>query len=327
MMKGDNKMERMMTMECFGKMVKEALEKQVGSDCSVAIREVEKNNGVKWTGISVTKPNTNISPTVYLESFLRQYNEGESFEEILKKIVESALPTEQPMFDLGEFTDWQRAKEKVCFKLVNRELNKKMLEEVPHVPVMDLEMVFYFKVGSSFAEGVASITIHNTHLSAWNISEAELQKAAMQNTQRLNPPVIKSMQAIMREMIIGEAVNCDFDELLMQTLEMNQPAMYVLTNKDRYFGATCMVYPDIVKRFAERREKDMYILPSSVHEVIIVDAEEDMDTDNLKAMIREVNQSQVAIEEQLSNSLYYYNRRDNILSVYSSKDMLREAVS
>lgn len=95
------------------------------------------------------------------------------------------------------------------------------------------------------------------------------------------------------------------------------PPMYVITNKQNLYGAVCILYPDVLKDVAQKLDSDFYVLPSSVHETIAVPAE-NLDINHassLKAMVREVNQSELTPEEVLSDNVYYYCRKKHTLSL------------
>ena len=89
--------------------------------------------------------------------------------------------------------------------------------------------------------------------------------------------------------------------------------MYVLTNKQKMNGASCILYEHILNDFANQKNKDIYILPSSVHEVILVPVAEDIDRTELSRMVRDVNRNELEEGDVLSDRVYYYDRvRDEI---------------
>ena len=115
----------------------------------------------------------------------------------------------------------------------------------------------------------------------------------------------------LEEMEGKEIINRDeyFEEL------RDAAPMYVLSNRTRVQGASCILYPNILKDFAAAVKSDFYILPSSVHEVILLPVQGDEDEEGLKRMVCEVNETQVEREEVLSDSVYYYSREREKLSI------------
>jgi hypothetical protein len=112
--------------------------------------------------------------------------------------------------------------------------------------------------------------------------------------------------------ILGEIIQFDeaeeYDENVMKALTENSKVnMYILTNINRIDGAVCIIYPDLLNDLALSIGSGFYVIPSSVHEVIIVPSENTYESDDIKNMIREINDTQVKIEEILSYSLYYFD--------------------
>jgi hypothetical protein len=212
--------------------------------------------------------------------------------------------------DMRYFLDFENVRDKLVYKLVNTEKNRELLEDVPHVEFLDLSIVFQCLV-SSEENSTASILVHNAHSKLWEVSTMELYKAARDNTQKLMGYEVKSMDDIITEMMLNNEVE-DWGDDGMKVLSSGTP-MYVLTNKTRIDGAACIVYPDLLDDFAYSIGSSFYVIPSSVHEVILVPAQGMDEAGELKRMIREVNDTQVKVEEILSYSLYYFDKDESKL--------------
>ncbi len=317
-----------MEMKDFQHKVEKALKEYGGDKSSVRISKVRKNNGIQLTGISMFRDGSNITPTVYLEDFLVRYENGESFGSIMNELI-SILENsgKQKNFDVNAFTDWKRAQKRVVYKLVNAELNREQLKEVPHLSYIDMAIVFYYLLGED-EMGNATILICNSHIAQWNVTAEELYACAHSNTRRLLPVTIQNMEELMREVILedlgkkireesaceGEDCNESIDEMLKMAMDGREGIpMYVMTNKNRYFGAACLLYPGVLKAFAERLDSNLYVLPSSIHEVILLEDDGCTAAEQLEEMVRQVNKTQVAAEEVLSDTVYYYERhRDEL---------------
>lgn len=326
MLATEGKAERLpMQMEEFVIIMMEELKNRFGSDSEVRVNEVKKNNGVIFTGVSVFKQGKNIAPTVYMEKMLARYNAGDSLEDITDEIVRIMSNAEMEGFDVEKFLDWNNVKGRICYRLINRRLNEDMLKDVPHRKFLDLEIVYYYKLKSDTVDS-ASILVKKRFLDEWKVTEQSLYEAAVKNTARRNPYEVVSMQKMLRNMFFQELKTRveaddapDWNELehdARQMAELNSSdEMFVLSNRDKYFGASCLLYNDVLKKIARELEDDLIILPSSVHETILLRASNCENTAALKLMVEEVNQSQVKREERLSDSVYMYERNSDRLSI------------
>jgi hypothetical protein len=182
---------------------------------------------------------------------------------------------------------------------------------VPHVEFLDLSIVFQCLV-SKEESSTASILIHNAHMKLWNILVEELYRAARENTRRLQEYEIRDMNEIVSEIMLTGGLDGFCEEEDMEELSESTP-MYVLTNKCRIEGASCIIYPNLLKDFAFTIGKSFYVIPSSVHEVILVPADDTTEADEIRNMIREINDTQVKVEEILSYSLYYFDKEEGRL--------------
>lgn len=163
-----------MEMTVFRTKVQRAVSEALGEEYSVELREVQKNNGVILQGLMIRREQENMMPTIYLNSFLKAYEEGATFEDIIRKIVtvyrEDAVGKQ---IDISFFTDFEKVKDRICFRLINRDKNRSFLEKVPYIPVLDLAACFYYAYdGNGVQNGM--IPIYNNHMSAWNVTDREL---------------------------------------------------------------------------------------------------------------------------------------------------------
>lgn len=300
--KTKRKGEKIMMYELFIEKVVEAVKNEVGTGFDVTVNKVTKNNNLVLDGLVIKATDTNIAPTIYLNGYYERYEDG-AME--LSDVVESILDTysrhNSVTFDISTFTDFDAVKNRICYKLVNTASNKKLLEDVPHRELFDLSIVYYVVV-SVEANVTGSIIIHNNHIKLWDITENDLYEFASDNTKRLLPAGIKSMFDTLSEMVD------------MEDLANTDDFMYVLTNKEKLQGASTILYPDVLSTFAEKKNANLWLLPSSIHEWIIICDDGNMNRETLSEMIQEVNSTQLAVDEILSDHPYYYNRTTKVLS-------------
>lgn len=285
----------------FAVKVCNAVKRELGEEYRTELREVRKNNGVMLHGLLVRSRAHNVAPTIYLEGFLEAYEAGATFASIVRRLVgiyREDVPGDG--IDMAFFQDFEKVRDRICYRLIGRRGNGELLEEVPHIEFLDLAICFYYAYrGEALGEGM--ILIHHSHAGMWGISARELFGLAESNTPRLFPWECSSLEDILagtadQSPECGDACG-----------EPEGMPMCVLSNRKRIHGAACMLYPRVLEDMAERLQSGFYILPSSIHEVILLTCPQGDRTAELRRMIREVNGTQVAPEEILSDNLYYYD--------------------
>jgi hypothetical protein len=269
---------------------------------------MEKNNGVILDGLSVRKQGQKIAPTIYLEFYYRDYLSGRSMQHICDTILECCEDSSFiEDFDVELFSDYRKIKPTVVYKLIHYEKNRELLEKIPHLPYLDLAIVFYCLLPDT-PMGSATVLIHNSHLKLWNISCLELYRDARENCLRLLPAELRSM-----EEVIGE-----LSDTQPPAGEYEVP-MYVLTNTRKALGAACILYEGVLEHCAEQVGEAFYLLPSSIHEVILIPASIVTDVGELIAMVREINATQVRDTEVLSDQIYFYSPESGHLTLIEDK--------
>ncbi len=299
-----------MNYEIFKETILTRLEEDIPGPKQIRIQQIHRNNGELLDGLVILENSANISPAIYLNRYYVDLKQGRSFREIYQRILDCYRKnrTDQRI-DVRFFTDFERIRPRIAAKLIHREKNMGSLSEnVPHIPFLDLAIVFYclFPVDSDI--GNATILLDRSHLALWKITAEELYPIAMENSQRLMPPQLRSINQVLREMTgpAGYPSSPLPEDPLFP--------MYVLSNEENLFGAVCIAYDGLIRSCADRFGSDLYILPSSVHEVILVPLTGEERMESYSDMVREVNRSQVAPEDVLSDHAYYYSReKDEIL--------------
>ena len=299
-----------MEFSSFTMFVREEVDKRTEDCYKVRLDDVRKNNGVVLRGLTVTQDDSNISPTIYLNSYYEEYVKGRA---TLVNVVNDVMDTYRrnkvnQSVDMRYFLNYESVKERVIYKLVNTEKNKELLEDVPHIEFLDLSIIFQCLVAQEDL-GRASILIHNVHLKLWEVSVDTLYQAAKENTQRLQEYEIKGITEVLRDIMCAEEVENIADEDCISAFSGSVP-MYVLSNKNRVEGAACMLYPNLIRDFAEAIQSSFYIIPSSIHELLLLPTEHLEESQEIKHMIREINDTQVSVEEVLSYSLYLYDKEE-----------------
>lgn len=291
----------------FTTLVQREVEKRAGENYRVKLNDVMKNNGVVLRGITLMQDDSNISPTIYLNPYYDAYENGDT---TLGTVIDEVIDTYERnkinrSIDMKFFLNYETVRSRIIFKLINTEKNRELLRDVPYIPFHDLSIVFQCLV-SEERFGNASILIHNVHLQLWKVNARELYECALENTPLLQGYELADMNTVLEEMKALGGI----DDEEIEDMQQEVP-MYVLSNKSRINGASCILYKNILKDFAMVVDKDLYVLPSSIHEVILLPSDGTQESEQLKEMVREINQSQVEKEEVLSDSVYYYRRSDD----------------
>lgn len=288
----------------FAKKVCNAVSRELGESYRIELKEVRKNNGVILHGLMILSQPQNVAPTIYLDSFWEDYEQGTTLAEIIRRLLAIyRRDVPEGRIDLDFFHSFEKVKDRICYRLIGRARNEELLEDVPYLEFLDLALCFYYAYqGESLGEG--TILIHNSHVKMWNTGTAELLRLAAVNTPELFPWVCNSMGEVFHE-IMGDGEGDCGEEREPDSLP--EIPMKVLSNVKRMHGAVCMLYPEVLEKLAAEEQCDFYILPSSVHEVILLRDAGWGSPEDLKKMIAEVNSTQVAPEEVLSDSLYYYD--------------------
>ncbi|MBR6094026.1 MAG: hypothetical protein IKP92_03265 [Lachnospiraceae bacterium] len=300
-----------LTYDEFQGVLAEKVQRKLDEKIEVRINDVRKNNGVVLKGMSFNTEGDGISPTVYLESYYEAYLNGMEWVEIVDRIVDIfRMGSREKFFDIRDFLDYERAKGRIVYKLINKEKNEELLKSIPHRDLMDMTVVFYYLLENKDMEN-ATILIYNNHLESWGITEDELYEAAKENTPKVLTPELKSITEVLTELLSARGIGEVFEE------EEEEFGMYVLSNRTKIFGAAAILYDDVLKNFAGKTGADLYILPSSVHEVILVPKKDGITWEALQEMVKEVNETQVEDVEVLSDSVYCYLKDEEKLCLAS----------
>lgn len=291
--------------DVFGAAVSATLEKWLPADIKMQTRKIVKTNDRVLTGLIISSADTDIAPTIYLDPYMDAIrNGGATYDEVIENILRLYKDNKTSSnFDTESFLDWGRAKERITFRLINWKANDKFLKDVPHIRYLDLAVIFTYLVEIDDA-GQGNIVIHDCHAKNWGVDEKALYEVAMNNSPELLPMSCMPMSRMLEDLLPDDASNSAEDI----------PDMLVLTNRTKTYGAAVILYPGLLKSVADQFDTDFWLLPSSVHEVLLLPAEPDMDIrDDLSAMVREVNASQVPDGEILSDHAYYYSRSEDEL--------------
>jgi len=304
--------------DLFKEKVITSVKQYYGEEYEVTIHPVQKNNGLILYGLNILKKDTHVCPTIYMEDYFNRYEGGCAFSSLFREIIDMYEKYKEPNFaDLEYFYDYEKIREGLMVKIINVNLNKELLEDVPHRIVNDLAIVCLVEIAQT-NNHIGSVLIRNNHICMWGIRAQQLIDEAIESSARNNPIMFRKLSDYIMEIYdkeLDEEGNA-WEEERMDALDGDAPTMYLLTNAKQMFGAASMVYPGVLKEISEKLGENYYIIPSSIHELIILPASVSGHIENINEMISSINSEMLSAEEVLSNHAYQYDiKSETIISL------------
>ncbi|MCR5295314.1 MAG: DUF5688 family protein [Lachnospiraceae bacterium] len=301
----------MMDYEAFKEYIRKRVFEAYEGKASVEIRRCVKNNGLALDGITIFEKELNVSPTIYLEEYYNAYRNGEDPDKLAGRVL-AAYRRNRLDHSLSAdfFSDFERVKPCIRRRLVSRRRNEEFLKNLPFEPYLDLAVIWYIDLLEDIIPN-ATVLVHRTEMERWGVNKEILSETAARNMAEYEPAMLRPMQEVLKELKaelreISRKAMLPYD-LEEETLDAACP-MYVLTTRGKTFGSAAILDTEVIRKLSEEYGEDIYILPSSIHEAILVPANEQLDRYAMYEMIREINLKEVAPSEVLSSSLYRYDR-------------------
>ena len=276
----------------FNLVLKETVEKRLGDGYDVSFSEVKKITE-SYPSLCIMNLCDGIGYNINLEQLYGYYREGKSTEECADEIIEritGALPFEVPDW----LTDYDRVKPKLFIRVSDAEKNREILEDVPHHECEGLAVTCHILIhkGKEFA----SAMITKPFLKQYGISAEQLYEDAVKNSERIMPAQIVPLDAACR----------------MNDSCYSSHAL-VLTNQDMINGAAVVFYPGILEETAGMLGESFWLFPSSIHEMIAFASERIRHPDEAKEILTDANRTVVSEEDQLSDTVYFYDAEEHRL--------------
>jgi len=276
-------------------------------DFGVRLETVHKTNET-LDGLAVVSPADRageIFPTVYVDHMYDDYVLGEDFRQALQNAAEKWVEAYENVPEACRDFSLLGAEKRLMMELVNTEQNREMLAGMPHREFHDLSIICRLVSGSD-STAVYSAMVSSGMADLIGMDEQQLYEAAFANTREIFPLKIYTMTEILREIFIAEGNPGELADMMIGEMEPEE-MLYIVTNEKRTFGAASILYGDGLQELAESIGTDLYVLPSSVHEVIAVSTSVGS-AEELARMVCEVNMEQVSPEDRLSDQVYLYDK-------------------
>ncbi len=297
---------------------KEGQQKELDK-CEVVVQKVVKNNGIQLDAVSIYEEGERVSPNIYLKPFYDSYMMGKPLDFVMTEIVfRYRNEKAETDFDYIDLNEYDEIKNDIVLRLINYERNKDMLEGCPYIKYLDLAISFRYVIKES-ALGLASILITNREFERWKISVDELYRKALSNSMQKYPWCMEPLSKLVLE-CFDDRIKNELNQEIVDVLQSNDNLdlgvnLYVMTNRTKAFGAGCILYDDVISNFARVQEANVFILPSSVHEVMLLPEEDDISAQFLLELLTEANRSSVGLIDLLSDNIYYYDRNADEITI------------
>lgn len=290
----------------FVKKMREQVQEQLGEKYQVEIVTNSKLNGAEKTGLTIRRMQEpqQVVPVLYLEECYEQYLKDQNFTEcveVICTVYENQKGNEETIMtalkNMENVRSWEQIKDRIFPMIVSERENENLKEQYVYKNYLDFLVLYIVRISEM---EIGNIKITNKMLEMWGISAEELDNQAMDN-MKTDGYQVKGMRHMLQETCL---------EMMGDIVEEEDEVMYVLTNKEKYFGAAGIFFcAELIQKVIGRN--NFYILPSSVHELILVKDDGGCDMQELNAMVRCVNEEQVDIDERLSDHAYYYDWKQN----------------
>lgn len=288
---------------------KEVIQKQIHSflpdrfrGYDVDIKSVIKNNGVAKDRL-IIRGNELMSPPIYLNEYFGYYEDGETLEYILGKITDAYERDYDATLEFGiEMLQYKNVKDRLTVVACNAEMNEELLKSIPHERKEDLALVYHIRQNHRKGE-TKTVLVDNRFMEVWKIGAETLKEDAWKSMKTGNMPCFCSMQEVLGGLFLGDGLSTD---------------LYVLTNRDEMLGAAYMFDVETMAKIAETLGNSLIVLPSSIHETIIVSEENAMEVEELQLMVKTINGTELDKEDILSDQVYRYDKDTQELSIMVS---------
>lgn len=285
----------------FIKELQKTLYYLIPKNVQMEVQPVLKNNALHMDGLVLHQEGRTMSPNFCLQEYYQQYITGETVSRLAEHIrVCWENMEEVSQLHIPDMT-FEGCREYIVYRLVNTERNQELLEEIPYIPFLDLAVIFYYLVSQN-QEGIGSIRINNDMMEQWGVNTQILMEQASRNTPRLFPLRCNPLGRLLEHMIF----HSDWEILDFQGPPSEEP--YILTNSNGINGAAVWLYPQLLEQLSDYFDQSIYILPSSIHELVILPDSGQICESDMLHMVAQVNQECVLPEEFLSGNIYYYDR-------------------
>ena len=288
----------------------------------VSIVNKMRNNGILEKCIKVDIPGCNMSPSIGTLSLYEHYREFDDLVEMAQGLSEKIIEDKNRQIDTMSVLSKENILNSTYLMVVNAKSNQKLLADTPHYFIAEGELAVIPRLNISITEKSGFIIIKNDLLPKLQMTGDEILQVAKINTSEqnlfeINSLLSETMQAMTDN---GEDIADDFSDFFTEST----PKAFVVTNKDKKLGACCLACPEVIGTAIEKMGFDCYILPSSIHEVILIEKKGNADEiEELRDMVNQVNRQNVPAAEILSDKVFVYNQKTKKIEIARTEQELQ----
>ena len=293
----------------FTEDIKEKLYEMGYGDVDIKINNIKKVNR-DYEAMNVVPEGGVMGVSFNLEEIFTKFEQSGDYDSVLKNttsFVANGIDT-APKTDIDNLLNYEEMKNKLSIEVISAEANKELLLNIPHDRIEDLAAVYRFVLKSE-STGKASILVSNEMMQKMGITHEQLKNDALYNAPIIRPAVIKGMNEVIKELMGKEAY-----ELANGTGNVEE-SVYVATVPDKDSGAGVLSYQNFMDQAAERVGGDFFILPSSIHEILIVKDDGEMKAELLRNMVQQINRTELMPEDKLSDNVYHYDSKEHVFEL------------
>lgn len=305
--------------EISKEIIKVALKREIGNmypEGKVMETTVIKNN-ISKLGITIELPNVKVTPIIYVDDMYDYYKNVNDLDYTLKKaisMIENEINSIKNKFDDNIYNEIKDIKGNVLPRLVNTKRNQVMLNDIPHREFLDMSIIYYIEKYDFKLDMVRSIRITNDLMKSQNLSEEQLYHNSMKNMLEKEKSLLTPMIKIIMKLRFGTDIKLEGKGITKD--DFLDGEFIVLSNEHGINGSRQMLNINTLIKASEIAKSDLYILPSSIHEVLIISVNEiNASPSELKDMVSEVNLSEVSEEERLTDNVYIFRRDTNTIEI------------
>ena len=209
-----------------------------------------------------------------------------------------------------ELSDYSRIKDRLYLRLINRQWNKKYLKDKMYLPFLDLAAVFCMDMrnlsGTELLAEQTGVAVLTEQFRQWDVSTFTAFVDAIHNMERNGDFVLQKLD----EQVSDAKIGADSKE------NLSEPEMWLIRDAtEQYLNAAALLFPALLENAAKVFKESFYIIPASVHELLLLPDGEGLKPKELKQMLEKTNHTLTAKEEWLSNSIYHYDAEMKKLSI------------
>ncbi|RHB47645.1 hypothetical protein DW886_03560 [Enterocloster aldenensis] len=264
--------------------------------------DIPKNNG-SVKGITIKFDNIALAPTVNPDIYYQDWKDGQLMSDIVSGIRSKLIKTVPGLshFNVGCIKR-DSAITHLHAAVVGYENNKEWLKDIPHERLADLAVFAKWKFDNADPDLVVASKITEPLLAQLRLTKEEALKIAKANTAR--SARFESMDTVMKNMMVDDGMDKELAEMMFPD---SSTPLSVVTNESGIEGAAVIACPEVLKAVQKELGEDFYILPSSIHEVLVLPKSFSDDVEDLKQMVSSVNEAEVPPEDRLSDQVYEFD--------------------